>query len=61
MVYPMVCVHWFQPRHHQQNQAQDRHVTHVYRFNFHSEYDPGIHLGFCVAFYIFATGESAKL
>ncbi len=39
----------------------DRHVTHVYRSNFHSGYDPGIHLGFCVAVFNFATGESAKL
>ncbi len=39
----------------------DRHVTHVYRFNFHSGYDPGIHLGFCAAFFVFATDESAKL
>ncbi len=39
----------------------DRHVTHVYRSNFHSGYDPGTHLGFCAAFFIFATDESAKL
>ncbi len=43
------------------NEAEYGHVTHVYGSIFHSEYDPAIHLGISVAFFIFATGESGKL
>ncbi len=50
----------FQPK-HQQNEAEDGHVTHVYGSKFASGYDPGIHLVFSADFFIFATGESAKL
>ncbi len=45
--------------HHQRNEAEYGHVTHVYRSIFHSGYDPGIHLGFSVASYKFETIKMA--
>ncbi len=42
--------HWFKPKQHKQNEAEDGHGTHVYWSKFHSGHDPGIHLGFSVDF-----------